>query len=657
VKAIFRNQAESRLFFWAVLATAIAKLILVASNEIVALPNDSVNYAHQATDSLSEIGAAAGYPYWLALSGVLGFPQRVTIELLYLFSVLSIALSMVRVTGNAFALLSFGALAFLPATFFLFDNALSDGFYACLTLIALSLMIDALLDIDFQRRTYWIRLSALALVMGWMLITRNEDFLLVGWVCWFVICRFLRSDSEDRKRAIIHGVLAAGFVLLGAFSVVWSVSAFHAVTKGVFARALATLPSHMMLLRNIASIDTEAPPIRRVPITQAQRDAAYGASPTLRHLRAYIESPDNMFQVASARAGFRTGELGAGWVWHVFNMAAIEYLPKKSLKNLDEFYRTTNAELETAFAAKRLSRKFVFHPLLGGAVGDLLSALPGSVAKVYNAAFESVGLQRDAGFESRLFDIACLRRASLVHLPGYGGLVQGWAFADFSEGVISSAEVGVYEAKNGIANARWFATEPVARPDVKRGLERDGRDQTDVFGFRVFLHPTQGDAAIVRYFLSDGSSVTSPPLVARRVSQIKQEPTSRLIVHGIDAAGSVEQASPPGGRFAVQELLIGLFGRYFYYAFGVVVALGAALALFFKNRLRCPDDGRPIMAVTALITGLLLQRILFYAVIDTGGWDIEVRYLCSATVLIMLIFVLFAALLYFLFRARPIGST
>ena len=587
---------------------------------------------------MRELGAPSGYPYWLALSASLGLPQRVAIEILYLFASTVVAFSLVRVTGRFFALLLLGVLVFLPATFFLFDHALSDGFFACLTLFALALSIAALLDSDSSKILFWVRLLTLAFVLGWMLITRNEDYLVIGWIIWFIVCRFFfQKANRPLKQAVFEASICLAVLMLGAFSVAGSVSTFHFITKGVFARTIMTLPSHMELLLKLGSIETKAPSINRVPISKAQRESAYLASPTLRRLRERIEDPKNVYQIASLQAGFPVGEIGAGWVWHVFNDAALKELPHKTLKDLNEFYFNINLELRQSFERGILSEGFVIHPLLGGNINGLLPRFLESSVAVYRGLFKSYRYQPDSNFESSLFDLATLRRTSLISTSVFSGQVQGWAISDRGADAIASAEVGVYEAKMGIDSTRWFTTNQIARPDVIQGFTAEGLSHPEVFGFHVILPRVPGDTIVIRYLLTDSSHLITPPLVVNKVSHIERGSAGKVLIQGIDSNGRSELSTSQNIRQKSQNWLADAFEKISPAFLSVILALAIVSGVLRKRIIKREQTEILFIAVSILIAGLFLQRFLFYTLVDAVGWDVEVRYLTSALVLMVVI--------------------
>lgn len=638
------NSSSEKLgivFLLSVIIIFVAKIWLIGANEIIAVPNDSVNYVRQAHLYLSEIGGPMGYSYWLAVTEYIGLPQRIAIEVLYLFGALLAATQLRYIAGKGMALLTFFLLAFLPATFFLFDNALSDGFYGCLTLIAITLSIGILTAPKFNRVGFWFRVFFLALIFGWMLITRNEDYFIVAWMIWLTLCRLVIQIRHYTFKSMLLEVMTIfGALIIGSFAIAEGVATFHWVTKDVYARTLPTLPSHMELLNNLASIDTGATPIIRVPISSAAREMAYGVSPSLRRLRTNIENPENMYQLASARSGLPNGEIGAGWIWHVFNDGSLRILSQKKLKDLDSFYHSANSEIESAFENGLLKKRFVLHPLLGGSLIDIFIKLPVELLKVYWSSFQSTTYVADQGFESELFDAACLRRTALVHVPGYGGLVQGWAFPDFMGTPIISAFIGVFEKTKGIEHAKWFEAKRIHRADVEHAFSAEGRDRIDIYGFRTQIPFLKIDQIVMKYFISDGTSAMSPVVEVNRVSRIKLDNSSKFLVQGIDTAGEIEQSRPVDQRITFQSWLITQFSHiapYLFIAFiGIAIALNITLKL---QKLPASMDGG-ILYSLILVSGIVLLRLLFYAIVDTAAWDIEIRYLASAAVVIVIAFIL-----------------
>lgn len=624
------------LFIVVIVLLLVCKLVLVGANEIASASNDSINYVRQATVALGELGSLPGYPIWLAVSASLGLPQRVAIELLYLGSCMVLAFSLKRIFGRVTGALSFGALAFLPATFFLFDNALSDGFFSCMTVLALALSLDALADRNARSLAYWARQVVLALVLGWMLITRNEDLLAYSWILWLVAVQAFIQSSTASRSGVLMQALASLLVLASvAASIGIGVSLYHLKTQGVYARSIAGLPSHMELLLKLASIDTGTESINRVPVTKAQREAAYRASPSLNALKDKIEDPGNMYQQASLSAHLPPGEIGAGWVWHVFNDAAIQGLEHRTLKDLDIFYAKVNAELAQATARGEFKNRLVVHPFLGGNLHGAAARVVPSTLLVTGALFEAYKPQTDAGVQSATFDEACLRRTSLTHRGQRSLQAQGWAFVDKGALSITSVEIGAKTKVEGVEHTEWMTAQHFDRPDVMKSFAAEGSLLSAVYGFKASLLGLDQGELVARYFLSDGSHIVSPVLVVNRVDQVEDKPSGKRLTQGIDLAGPSDRPSSTSKRRQdVQVSLIKQFNRVAPWTAVSILSLGVLAALVRRRFPTARMDNLFYWSVV-LVLGLLVQRIAFYGLVDAAGWDVEVRYMTAATGLLI----------------------
>jgi hypothetical protein len=522
-----------RIFIYFIVTISIFKLLLVSSNEIVSTQNDSVNYLRQSQEYIGSLGMPPGYSYWLAFSRVLGLPQRISIEILYLSSATLIGIIFFKNYGRALGFLLFTTFAFLPTTFFLFDNALSDGFFGCLTIVSIALSYSILLNVKNYQHCIDPKIYPLAISLGIMMITRNEDILIIFWIFWLIVTYFFAlRPFLGFKYSIIKSIKYITILIVFSNLLPIGVSYYHSFSEGVYARTIATLPSHLALLKNLSSIDTGQPSINRVPITKYQREISYKASPTLASIKSIVEDPANMYQLASQKAGFREGEVGAGWAWHVINDAAIQVLKEKTLYELNLFYLKANDELNMEFSRGGIKKSFVIHPMLSGNLTGFFNRLPYSIHNVLMGIFSTYSYTPYSNFESLLFDSACLRRAYLNEIHSNG----------LSEGI----------AWNSAANIQY-----VIQEKIRLNFENLGKT--------IFL-----------------------------------------------------------------LIIITLF---FIFGFNKIV-------INDKNKI----DFKYIITII-FIGGLLLQRICFYTLIDAVGWDVEIRYLNSA--LIMLI-IFSAAILSFI---------
>ena len=203
------------------------------------------------------------------------------------------------------------ALPLAPFTYFLFDNALSDGFFTCLTLLALGMTIRLFFAPTTLGISGWA--SGVGITLGVMAITRNEDPLLAIWLFLFVgisVFMWLPAVASIFKFDSWRKTLMAGSIPAAtAYLLVLAISVTYYFSDGVAARSLASLPGHTRLLGNLARIETGEAPMRYVPISRKSRELAYGVSPALANLRSALRS--GIHQLVRSPISQR----GAGWIW------------------------------------------------------------------------------------------------------------------------------------------------------------------------------------------------------------------------------------------------------------------------------------------------------------------------------------------------------
>lgn len=619
---------------------ALAKLALVANNEIITAPYDSEIYARQSVE-LWKLGIQPGYPIWLSLCSLFAVPQRLAIEGLYLVAALFVAVTGRRYFGFAAGLAIFALLALAPFTYFLFDNALSDGFFTCLTLLALGMTIRLFFAPTTLGITGWA--SGVGITLGVMAITRNEDPLLAIWVFLCVgISAFLwrpagasifKFDSW-RKPLMAGSITAAAACLL-----VLAIFVTYYFSDGVAARSLVSLPGHTRLLGNLARIETGEAPMRYVPISRKSRELAYGVSPALANLRSAVEDPRSIHQLVSRESGLPNGEIGAGWIWHAINSRNSLFSNGNSATAEAE-YNKINAEIEAAFDDGRLKRRFIIHPLIGGDLAGLLMNLPHSISSVVASAFGAAPYQRDRDHEAQLFDRVFFRRAALIGNE-LMMRVQGWAFVDRPGGRITSVLVG-----SPLAIHERIQT--MARPDVVKVYSAEKGWKPDVVGYSADVKSRLPDDVTVTYFLDSGNHVQGDHLREMHVSTLgNQDPRGGAVIQGIDMVRPHPDARA-GARHEIQLALV-RFSQSTALHWGAAAVCALALIVIGRAVRRERDSRwKGLVAFFGFTLLVWCARILFYSVIDAAAWQVGLRYLVSAHALGVVLFsVSFAVLAVF----------
>lgn len=616
------------------------KLLLIGKNEIVTIPYDSLEYVRQAANEIYSIGPTPkGYPLWLWVTKFFGVPQRLLIEFLYLSCSLMLAYIIGRIANSRTGLLVLFLLSFSPNSFFLFDRALSDGFYMCLTLVGVALSLSI---IYMQRRglEYWIKTLALGLTLGLMLITRNEEPLIVTWILWLVLILWYFVWRKENTTLVgqVKSVLSfIALIAIAAYSLLGSVLLMHYLTNGVATGSLATLPSHVELLKNIARIETEENSIRFVPITRKAREMAYAQSPTLRKLQLIIESPKNPYQVVSRQNQIPEGEIGAGWIWHVFNNAAFSRVGSSGVKGIDSYYRTINQEFENAFSNGSLHKKFVIHPLLGSNLFAGMRYFPSSFLNVIKHSLNANLFQPDLNIEPNLFDLVCLRRTTLstvlTHQP-----VQGWSILETSGNTtIKSVQIETEYNQGSVKETSRTNAEEMLRNDVVDGYTKAEAKIPKVYGFRAQLNGVLGVPKKIIYTLSDSRQIEVAAPFRKGVSIIDTNENNIRITQGLDLIGNSESIRSGGMGFQIQNRIISISEwMEVKMIAGIVILLGLFYSLIQLVRDRSASISRNALLII-FISGIVMFRILFYSLLDAAAWSVELRYLAPINCLLLVI--------------------
>ncbi len=621
-------QLSREKLFWIYLAVvAILKILFVARNEIVAVPYDSVQYVQLAATNVFSLGAVPGYSLWLAMTQATGVPQRISIELFFLFACLAFALFLKRQFGLRCASFVFTAVIASPATFFLFDLALSDGFYACLNLLALAFSCFLVFSIGFRGKI--ICAVCLGLTLGVMAITRSEDPILA---CWFIIVLLIAFVLRRRSGSLGHDPLPLrATVFLGIFGFaasavpVQAINFIHYKTTGVYARSISAIPGHMTLLSNLARIDPGVRALQFVPISYEARKAAYAVSPSLEKLAFRIEDLEGPYQVASKDSGLPQHEIGAGWIWHVFNHALMQNSQSVDPRVWQAEYRKINAEIEAAFDAGRLKKRFVFHPFLSAPVSDILSRFPGAAKVVFARALGAQPSVDDMGYQRALFDSVLLRRSALVASGGNYSF-QGWAFVKARGRTIRSVELasGLGKASAEIAYTK--------RSDVEAAYADLIGFRPSVIAFTINSDTYTGGQHFVSYVLDDGSVIANRSAVATGANEL-QSSDGTVLVQGFDYAHVTPRARQ-GWRHYLQTHLVDISNSR-----GLVIGFisGLAVMMLFTKLVnkRVKVVSKPYIVPVAMIAILVFLRVAFYSLLEAEAWEVDIRYMVPANVMLI----------------------
>lgn len=619
VGAGFLFCADCQVFVWLLV---LLKLVLVAQNEILAFPNDSAVFVRFSLSGISELGPPVGYPLWLLAVKLIGLPQRIAIELLYLFCCFFLCKEAGSVLGKYCSLALMLLLFFSPVSFHLFDNALSDALYVCLVLVCMGISFRLIRGIAAVGLPTFLFLG---LVLGFMGLVRNESEIIFAWLGWLAIFLLwrMRALQFSKSQSLVVGrnlLFAAGLVvLLGATPAV-----FHRAVQGVWVKTLPQLPSHMRLLGNLAAIDVGSEKTPRVSVSRKARFKAYAVSPSLAILKDYIEDEKNMYMAASLSSGLPDGEIGNGWVWHVFNDAALNVLPNpRTIEGLDGFWGKVNSELEAAYASGSLSRRFVLHPFISGSPLSIIKNFPSGMVAAYKKVFVFMPNQLDQQFASDAFDELALRRTALVERKIGNIHLRGWVAALSAETIPSRVQVGVQSSSDASA-ITWVDAALHPRADVSSSLSsRFGKD-VNVLGFEVKNADTTQRVFRLKYFTSRGVLLSDDNEV--NVVRPLNSPEAGDFLAAVDQFDFSGDESSQGRRAEIQKKILTWTGWRIVPWAGLALVCSAFVAAgvfsLFGQRAR-PNEA---VVLLVFVVGVIFQRLVFYGVLDRFAWEVEPRY-------------------------------
>lgn len=612
---------------------AALKMWLIAKNEIVSMPYDAEAYVTRAINGLWEIGVVhSGYPIWLYLTQQVGLPQRISIEILYLSSCFFVFTTSRAYTYLSAALLLFIILAFAPFTYFLFDQAVTDGFYLCLTLFAVGFSLRILDYVEFKMRRVAIYAFGLGVTLGIMLLTRAEDQLVVSWIfvvvgLFSVVCRRENDNLLTLKfwRKPFYVLLVISVSSLVVVNIVCTV--FY-VRSGVFGRSLTLLPGHYKLLERLALIDPGISQHRYIPISSVSRKLAYGVSPTLSSLRDEVENPNNVLQAASRKAELPSGEIGAGWIWGIFLGAMYKTTPNPNAVKCEDKFKKMHAELDAAFADGRLKKRFIINQLIGGNIEQLVRDWPSSAFAVLKKILSSYAYVSDQTYDAEIFDKVCLRRAALTGRRNHI-ILQGWAFP-----VSPGIKILLVMPRRGDGN--YGKAKYIERLDVSDGVGKSSGWKPEVYGFRADIEANSLEDVTLRYFFSDGTMIESNSFIRGQVRTILNKANdSTKVVECLDIAEVDSPFVRKGIRHEMQKKL----ARYIASSGSVLLVSTISIGFFIFSILviikRKYDIFRSVFVFQVFITLIFALRLLFYSLIETASWHVEIRYLASAQALLV----------------------
>jgi len=272
-----------------------------------------------------------------------------------------------------------------------------------------------------------------------------------------------------------------------------------------------------------------------------------------------------------------------------------------------------------------LHKRFIFHPIIGGNISQVISDLPSSLLVVTNKLFNSYQYIGNQDIEPKYFDIACNRRAALIDKPSKVTL-GGWALSRKPDVVIE--EVSITGAGGVEGEVRLGD-----RPDVSDGYGEVLGWKPKVFGFQASVNANSINDVKIVYRLSDGQEILSSNFVMGKVVEISGDRDGGdVVLQGTDLTNFAIPGRT-GNSHAMQNNLI-----HYMAAKGSKVSMVIVVFLFFVSLLivllkKKGHKFKKLLVIELLLFSLILTRLLFYSLIQSSAWDVEARYLAATQAL------------------------
>ncbi len=328
------------------------------------------------------LAKGSGFPLFLAINAVLGFPVTLLIALLYLFACGLIANTLREVGLNKYLVLTiFVIILFHPALFP--TIIIRDNIYPALSLI----IISGVIRLVFTRQQHGRQIMSVVpygLAFGFFWVTREEGIWIVPGllvVLFFNVLQLKKQKIPVKDvfyRFAFFSLIATIFVSLIASINYYNYGKFEAVdVKGkAFAQALKSL--------NSVDVGSDLP---YLPVSFNKRQEIYRVSPTFSQLKNYFEDKGKWWTSFGCKIyPWTCGDYAGGWFMWALRDAVASNGHYESPVRAADFYYSITKEIETACEHGVIKCKANLIPLMPNVTTTQLKELPGKTVEGFKLA-------------------------------------------------------------------------------------------------------------------------------------------------------------------------------------------------------------------------------------------------------------------------------
>lgn len=656
LSGVMRPRDEIYLLALIFLLLAFVKLVLVANHEIVASysPYDSFWHIRTAEDwvwgqpySEWTLMHLPVYSLFIAITGTIGLPLRIAIELCYIAGAAVVSFAFGRLGLSAsLQILSFVLIVFHPYSYPSFDHALAELLYVCQMLFFVGFFIRLIVPKSRSDLLWSASLFAFTAALMWY--CRKESVLIAGLfaltalaVAGALAFKFVEKATAARLGLTLVIAPLGAVVLVGTL-----ISAANGLRYGLWQTNQMTAPNYTRAYQSLQAIRPDHL-IRFVPVSREVRLKAYAVSPAFRELQPFLDGEKENWGAWETRSAMGIGgrEIGAGWFYWILVDAAARAGHFNSAQDAEAYFGRVADDITGALNDGRLPSRPMILPFIDPAYALWLPDLPGSVVALARHMHPSTPLnlpdipQDVPPAIVATFDHVANRRTYASKPPHY--MARGWVLSSVSE----PASIQIVEV-NGQQVQTLFQAQ--ARPDVPVVAGPSGRPGPPALGFVVEWGAANLGPDRVRFkvSLADGKSVLSDPISTLPIGNVVRLPA----LEGNPAIFlAVDQLEEPLA-FIIQESIIRFLNQWYPVALFLfaVVAGGRLTFVLLRGNLRFGVQGMVLLFVLAIIG----SRLLFFAILDASAWNgQQTRYLFSIATLVVIL-----PAILFTFGRRP-GSS
>lgn len=603
------NKSISNYRWWSLIAfIVIVRLYLTGDRDILATnsPHDEFWYIHTAINKVwccsynqMSFMHLPLYSIWLDLLYMFGIPIRLAIDVFWLLAIGYLAFAIrcfTRVTWLAGFVFTF--LAFHPYVMVIFDRALAETFLTVISAAVLAAAIE-LWNCRNEKKTLRSRIAMIVYVFGFAVAfhTRKEGIVLAAplllLACWTFFDRQHWWRSNQKPALAISMLLAplASSFMLGAL-----LSGANYIKYGVWARYELAAPGYERAVAALNSIDVGRTP-RQITVTKSMIELGYQESATFRELKPAMDGPTGQQWVAIASAFTPVpGEIGNGWFYWALRDVAAHSGWHATAQVADSKYAAVADELQQAFDAGRLKKKFMLSAFLDPDFSKWMPSLPSSIFNVLQLVvrppLSSLALPAENAAPTQFDEYVKLtgRRAPPSRID-----LGGWIVAP------AGSLVGFGDAQSTFA---WQRLGNVPRSDV-----------SGAYAFTVsstgLMAPTE------LHLLLPGGQTGSVALIALKAGTTSSFTGAALATVGVDSLKSNLSAHRADSWLSI--LCTGY--EWVGYMF-CIATIGSIIAMIIQRK----HFG--IVLLLMLILSAISARVVLFGILDASSWSgIQARYI------------------------------